>query len=428
MSALEKLLSEVREAPLPVDKERLVRQRNRLVSAAGRERSSALQKLPWLWGIAGATLATVLGLVWVWQRGGDASEKVEAQNHVEAREVWWNAIDVPTQHVIDGRGELSLVTGASAHLRQQGPHVDVSLERGEVASRVVPHRGTAWSVQAGAYSVQAVGTEFRVRHEPAQARLDVTVEEGTVRVAGGALGGSDVLLHAGQALHVDGARVSIDRRASTKAEEPTSALDRTDISAIANPANPGRNIPTQKAPEAENRNAVDARPPGAADGGSSDLVPAAAPADWKTHHLHGNHKAALEAAVRRGFEDVLRQSSCSDLSKLADTARLAGDPARSTAALSGSRARCAGTADGARSAFLLGRQLDSSKPSEAAAWYQTYLSESPGGAFAEQALGRLLAVQERSGQRTKAQANARLYLQKYPKGLYAELAQTLLEP
>lgn len=442
MNALEKLLAEAREAPPPVDNERLVRQRSRLVEASARgSRRSVRHRASWLWGVVGATAAALSGLVWFTHiNGTDRQANQDLTASAAAQEVWWSAVAVPTQHIVDGRGELSLVSGASAHLSQQGARVNVSLERGEVSSRVVPHRGTAWAVQAGAYSVQAVGTEFRVRHEPTRDRLDVTVEEGTVRVAGGALGSSDVLLHAGQALHVEGSRVAIDRRPaagvvgrvdSTDGEQELGVSAAAEEDHVRGPDGaPGTttqpNLPQAVASNQSTALSGESTSPTVVTTPSQAIV--APPTDWKTHHSQGDHKAALEAVVKQGFDEALRQASCSDLSKLADTTRLAGDEARSTAALNNSRSRCTGTVDGARSAFLLGRQLDASRPAEAAVWYQAYLNEAPGGAFAEQALGRQMAVQERSGQRAKAQAGARVYLRKYPKGLYAELAQTLLEP
>jgi len=442
MNALEKLLAEAREAPPPLDKERLVRQRSRLVEASARWSHRSLRdRSPWLWGVVGATVAALAGLVWFTRiHGTDPQANQDSTDGAAAQEVWWSAVAVPTQHIVDGRGELSLVSGASAHLSQQGARVNVSLERGEVSSRVVPHRGTAWAVQAGAYSVQAVGTQFRVRHEPTRGRLDVTVEEGTVRVAGGALGSSDVLLHAGQALHVDGSMVAIDRRAptgvvgkvdSTNGGDELGSKADAEEDSIEGPDRSPAMIRQPKPSEATASNqstalSGESTSPTVVTTPSQAIV--APPTDWKTHHSQGDHKAALEAVVKQGFDEALRQASCSDLSKLADTTRLAGDEARSTAALNNSRSRCTGTVDGARSAFLLGRQLDASRPAEAAVWYRAYLNEAPGGAFAEQALGRQMAVQERSGQRAKAQAGARVYLRKYPKGLYAELAQRLLEP
>jgi len=64
---------------------------------------------------------------------------------------------------------------------------------------------------------------------------------------------------------------------------------------------------------------------------------------------------------------------------------------------------------------------------EAVTWFETYLREEPGGALAEQALGRLLEIKKRSDP-SSAKAVAARYLERYPKGAYAALAKSLLSP
>ena len=82
-----------------------------------------------------------------------------------------------------------------------------------------------------------------------------------------------------------------------------------------------------------------------------------------------------------------------------------------------------------RSAFLLGKiaadQLRS--PGDAATWFETYLREDPGGALAEQALGRLVELRQR-GAPEVARTTAQRYLAAYPRGSYAALARSLLGP
>jgi hypothetical protein len=77
-------------------------------------------------------------------------------------------------------------------------------------------------------------------------------------------------------------------------------------------------------------------------------------------------------------------------------------------------------------AFLLGKIAADQQgaPSQAVTWFETYLQEVPGGALAEEALGRLMQLQQRSNP-AAASALAKRYLARYPKGAYAGLAKSL---
>ena len=63
---------------------------------------------------------------------------------------------------------------------------------------------------------------------------------------------------------------------------------------------------------------------------------------------------------------------------------------------------------------------------EAARWFRTYLGEQPRGPFAREALGRLMESEQRSGQVAQAKETARRYLERYPSGPHAHLAQRLV--
>jgi hypothetical protein len=436
MNARDKLLEEARQVPFVLDEQRGVRQRARLVAAVADQRSQRVTGGR-LWAAAAVAglAATVLVALW-WakpsERSAGSSEAVETAA-VAATETWWERVPSTTEHVVAGKGEVQLEAGATAHLRSEGNAVSIVLDAGKVRSLVHPGRGTRWGVRAGAYLVEAVGTRFTVDHSGREGRLSVRVEEGTVRVSGGGLGGSEVLLHAGQSLRVEGARVAIDRGTGALGAVSDDVERDGDVAPATGdvPEAAGedktrlgdrRGAPSERSAGAE---AV-AQPTGPAGVGPS--APAERSTSWLTHHLAGEHQRALQVAVEAGFGGLLQEASCGDLSRLADTARLAGDPSRSGAALRASRERCAGTLDGARSAFLLGREADQGAPGDAVSWYGVYLKEAPAGPFAEQALGRRMTAYERLGQRGKAQADARIYLDRYPRGLYAEVARSLLGP
>jgi hypothetical protein len=78
-------------------------------------------------------------------------------------------------------------------------------------------------------------------------------------------------------------------------------------------------------------------------------------------------------------------------------------------------------------AFLLAKIAMDQQGSaaEAERWLRTYLSEDPGGVLSDQALGRLLEL-HRSDRSETTRDLARQYLDRHPRGAYAELAASLL--
>jgi outer membrane protein assembly factor BamD (BamD/ComL family) len=59
-------------------------------------------------------------------------------------------------------------------------------------------------------------------------------------------------------------------------------------------------------------------------------------------------------------------------------------------------------------------------------WFETYLSEQPGGRFAAEAAGRLVEAEDKRGNRAGAERAAKRYLDVYPNGSHAQYARSLL--
>jgi len=83
---------------------------------------------------------------------------------------------------------------------------------------------------------------------------------------------------------------------------------------------------------------------------------------------------------------------------------------------------------GARTAaFLLGRVAEEQDHSlaDALRWYDRYLAEAPGGAYAGDALGRKMVLVSTAQGRDSARPLAERYLARFPGGPYAAAARDL---
>ena len=141
----------------------------------------------------------------------------------------------------------------------------------------------------------------------------------------------------------------------------------------------------------------------------------------------GDYRTVVSEAEARGVDAVLGRVALPDLAALADASRYAGRQDLARRALLAERARFSGSPEARAAAFLLGRIADDAggPPGPAVRWYDDYLSEAPGGAFAAEALGRKLAALARAGD-PAARAAAAEYLRRYPEGPYAGQARETL--
>ena len=136
----------------------------------------------------------------------------------------------------------------------------------------------------------------------------------------------------------------------------------------------------------------------------------------------------MTEAERWGIDACLAEASSAELSALADAARYTRRGALAKRALLAQRQRFAGSRGAAEAAFLLGRLAEAGEGSaQALHWFERYLGEAPGGAYASEALGRqMILVQQLSGDE-RAAAIAQEYLRRFPSGTYARAAQSLLQ-
>jgi len=118
---------------------------------------------------------------------------------------------------------------------------DIRLEEGDAHLAVVHRPGARWSVQAGPFHIDVTGTRFDVRWARQLGRFQVTMLEGEVLVAGGAIPPA-THLRAGQTLRAD---LRASSFAIANAQSPPTAATRAGAtdSAKASSAEPAKQAP-----------------------------------------------------------------------------------------------------------------------------------------------------------------------------------------
>lgn len=302
-----------------------------------------------------------------------------------------------------------------ASVDSSGGHV--VLENGVVRAAVIHRPGARWLVDSGPFEVRVTGTRFDVHWNPTAEELVVKLDEGSVLVSGPIIG-DRLTMTAGQTLRVRRREAQIELLRDSDAPtlplpppEVTSSHPALDDSESA--ASPGDTPPSPSAIPALTA--------------SPSNSPRAPRKSWRELAAAGKFKDAIEAADREGFQRICAEGSAADLWALADAARLSGDVARSSMALTTLRRRFPDADQATESAFLLGVIAFDTRGDhvEAARWFTTYLSERPRGRLAREAAGRLLEAEERSGNRAGAREAARRYLRDYPGGPHAEMAKAI---
>jgi TolA-binding protein len=289
----------------------------------------------------------------------------------------------------DARGRVARVAPTGAEL---------VIEAGRAELSVVHREASEWRVRTGPFVVDVTGTRFDVGWRPEADELRVRVYEGSVRVSGCALG-SGQSVAAGQELDASCRRGAL--RVRPIGPEPLAAA--TNVAPPATPAAP----PNPSAHAAAMRRAPRE--------------------SWQELSRQGSYARAYELAAASGFEAECRRVSGAELLELADAARLSGHSSDADLAYRLLRSRFPGTDGSARAAFALGRAAyQAGRTAEAAQWFQAYLAEQPGGALAAVARGRLLEAYARLGDRDRARAIAKQYLELHPAGPHAEQARKVL--
>lgn len=309
-------------------------------------------------------------------------------------------------HFAEGT-RIVLMPGSSARVaRLDGQGAHLVIEKGQARAAVVHRQGSRWRVDVGPFQIAVIGTRFNVSWDVAARVLELTLEEGAVRVSGGLLGEA-LEVRAGQRLRAfaDGAHVEMslsDVLEPSPSEAAPAEIENTPKSMSPELARP---VPSAEAPAAS--------------------VSVGAPA-WRKLAAAGKYRDALAAAEQGGFEDECRRASGSDLLLLGDASRLSGSASRAEQAYTAAHRKLPG---GGRASYGLGLVAFDQRGDflGASQHFEAYLREQPSGALRAEATGRLMEAWQRAGRLGDARRVAEQYLARYPEGPQAARAKRLLQ-
>jgi TolA-binding protein len=311
----------------------------------------------------------------------------------------------------------------------------VLLESGRAHVRVTHRPAAKWTVDAGPYSVQVVGTEFDVRWSGSEEVLDVQMQRGKIIVRG-PLASGGLTMEAGQHLvaNVKNGEIFLDAtpgsetasalpRARAESPEPTFANE-PEIAPTSVPTSAPTPPPTGSSPASHAAHVRAMVSHGAAPAAATDT-------SWSKLIAQGDFQGVLADAEQRGLARTLESGSAADLNALADAARYVrrSDIARRT--LLAERDRFPRSANAREAAFFLGGLAEDESGAGAAKsaleWYESYLADSPRGTYAPQALGRQMILVHKLRGAAAARPIATEYLARFPRGPYADSAKKLLQ-
>ncbi|WP_437276779.1 FecR domain-containing protein [Sorangium sp. So ce375] len=414
----------------------LVRGRARLIEEIERVAPPRAPRRGWVIPAALAPLLVIVGL-WALRPAARLDYRIDgaapADSYVGAGESGATArfSEGTTVRFAPGaRGRVAAVTARGAQIH---------IEHGAAHFRVVHLPGAEWIAEAGPFTVTVTGTEFDLSWQ--DERMDLTMQSGSVAVRG-PLAEGGIAVQGGQRLVADVVRgeltiadqkTAADLRAPA-GDDPREAGATDEPEAEVDPGAPGAKADVDTKADVDAKVDVDAkaRPGATARRGAGAVAPrsgqdrAPAPQSYRARVARGDFAGAIADAESRGIDATIAASPLSELAALADAARYAGRNDLAKRVLVVERARFPGSPEARSAAFLLGRMAEPSSPAAAIGWYDQYLSESPAGSLAAEALGRKMVVVRASRGDAAARPVAEEYLARYPGGAFAAAAAEIL--
>jgi transmembrane sensor len=347
----------------------------------------------WAWSLAAGAVAAAVLLVWFVLRPQALTFQVEgaadsslAQAFVAAGEDQPLTLAFSDGSAMQLRPRTRVRVGS---LRDDG--ADLVLESGTLEASIEPRAGGSWSVAAGPYRVDVVGTVFSVHWVPEEESFELALSRGAVEVRGPGIDGVREVA-AGERLVILG---STEQASASTPASQVEAVDAGEPEEIV--------IDDADEPDARvgGRRGSAGKPSRA---GAAGEATGSSIADWRSLAHQGSYREAIEAAEAAGFSRLCASLDAAALLELADAGRYARKAARAREALLALRKRFPGTEAAAAAAFDLGR-LGSSGASgcgEAAKWFRTYLRERPQGSMADAAQHRIDECAEAAAEEASA--------------------------
>ena len=309
---------------------------------------------------------------------------------------------VDGDHIVSGKrtalrfsdgSEFALQPGTDARVSEVSPkggHVKLV---GAAHVAIAKKPGASWTVLAGPYTVRVTGTAFDVSWSAQEQTFELSMKSGSVIVEGPLIDGG-IALKRGQRLSGGlGSRKLVVE--DIKPDAPSSATAAVEPVPSDGPSSGVRS--GQKAQEL----------------------------GWAKSVAQGNFADVLAEAEKRGMDHTIATAPLGELTALADAARYGRRTALAKRVLNAARTRFPGSRSAIEAAFFLGR-IAEDEGGDAITWYDRYLSESGGGAYASQALGRKMMLVYGRGGADKTQKLADDYVSRYPRGPYAAAAKKIL--
>ncbi|HEY4159868.1 MAG TPA: tetratricopeptide repeat protein [Polyangiaceae bacterium] len=394
--------------------------RTRLLLSAAQPEARAASRRVWWIGLPALAGAALLAAFWF--TPGKLRYEVVGASESGAY------VSAPADHTValNFSDQTQVIVARSSQLRVEETSrrgARVLVERGTADVHVVHRDGANWTFAAGPFEVHVTGTRFDLAWDPAKQVFDLGLREGSVEIQS-PLSPAPTALRAGQHFHGDlAARAMLTT-------ETNAALSSASSAAVSVSAAPSAAVSPNSALPAASAAALDSAPNTDALGANPSYVaPASSARSWSKLVAAGDFKAVLAQANERGVSGCEQACSAPDLSALADAARYTGHSDIAEQSLRALRARFASTTEGRSAAFLLGRVREAQgAQSDANSWYARYLSESPSGPYAAEALaGKMRTTLAVSGQAAAAPI-AQEYLARYPNGVHAGTARSILAP
>jgi TolA-binding protein len=367
---------------------------------------------------AAITLTAILGVVTTTSlrtepltyRVGESSQKGMVGSYVSAPSS--SSVNIRFSEGSDivlapsSRGRIAQTTSKGA---------TVVLEDGHASANIVHRHSTQWQILAGPYVVGVTGTSFDVAFHVATQTFELDMRSGSVRVTGPGLK-EPIEIRDQQRLTLSSAS-----RASTSfvptpdvelqhTNEGTPPATASSVSCPTNVSLPAVNVPRVR-PVVGSSN-TESR---STDQESFTQLSAA-----------GKYARIVELAETDGISTVTSRARASELMALGNAARYVGKSNTAMKAYRAIRERYARSSEAAPAAFFLGRLAENGDSTNAMTWYERYLSESPNGVWAADAMGRrLVLLNQQQGKEASLNA-AKEYLERFPAGPYAGFARKLL--